>query len=757
MQNSKLTPEPLVAQIFTKFASVMLELSIDKALDYGVTAEQAHLLKKGMLVEVPVRGHLRRGYLIDLKEKPSFPKVLPLAKIVSEVPLINEELFTLALWMAKYYYTPLGQVLKIMLPGSIRRQTQGKQQLQVLRGKSKEHLRLACIELRETHPAQANVLDVLLQTSKGMLLSELLEKTEGSRSPVDSLAKKGLVLLENVQIGRSPLADQEYFLTKPKKLNEEQKNVLDKIESSLKESRFETHLLFGVTGSGKTEVYLQAISCALAMGRGAIMLVPEIALTAQTVERFCSRFPKKIAVLHHRLSEGERHDEWHRIRTGEASIVIGARSAIFSPLANLGLIIVDEEHEQTYKQTEEHPCYHARDVAVMRSHLSQATIILGSATPSLESYYNAKQNKYSLSTLKVRADSASLPKVTIIDMKKEYEKAKGFTIFSEPLLKAIQQRYQIGEQSILFLNRRGYHTTQICGACMEPIKCQHCDVSLTFHFSENVLACHLCGYRLCPPPSQCPACKSGQTLKFKGVGTEQVERVLHAILPGVRTLRVDADTTKHKGSHEKLLREFRTGKADVLIGTQMVAKGLHFPAVTLVGVLNCDTGLQIPDFRASEKVFQLITQVSGRSGRGVIAGEVMIQTALVDNPTIKLATAQNFEHFFEEEIAIRKLFNYPPIVHMVKLTFIGDIEGKTLAAAHEFYLAIQQQLPASYLLNPVVPAGYSKVKDKFRFQFFLRGKSVYLMNEQIAAVRKLRQLPSGVALYIDVDPLSTFF
>lgn len=524
-------------------------------------------------------------------------------------------------------------------------------------------------------------------------------------------------------------------------------------------SRFETHLLHGVTGSGKTEVYLQAIDKALKLNKGTIMLVPEISLTAQTIERFRSRFEDKIAVLHHRLSEGERFDQWHKIHRGEAQIVIGARSALFCPLPNIGMIIVDEEHEHTYKSSE-FPCYHARDAAVMRGKLNGASVILGSATPSIESFHNAQNKKYLLSKLSARAaDEATIPKVTIVDMKAEFDKAKRMTSFSDLLLEGIKKRQATGEQTILFLNRRGYHTTLLCQTCGKGVSCQHCDVALTFHLGDNHLACHLCGYQLAPPPKQCPTCRSPHPMKYRGVGTEQIEKALHAIFPDIRTIRIDADTTRHKGSHQKLLRDFGTGKADVLIGTQMIAKGLHFPEVTLVGVLNSDVNLSIPDFRASETTFQLITQVAGRSGRGMLPGEVIIQTCMPDNRTIQLAANQDYEAFYVEEIQSRQLFGYPPFAQMAKISFSGTHQKQTLHYAEQIRRQLLQQLSPEYKIHPVIPAGHAKVKDKYRFQLLIRGPSIYPINRAFEHVKQEAQPPSqqSVRFSIDVNPTSTFF
>lgn len=746
----------IIMHQFTKYASVILDVSIDKALDYGIPDELLDKIKRGVRVDVPLRGGIASGYVLRIKDEPEFSPVKPIAKAASDTEVITHDLFELALWLAKYYCTPLRQVLKIIIPASIRSVKQ-KQQLFVMRAKTREELQELCVEIRNKHPAQAAVIDIMLKVTKGILLTELLEQTNGTRSPIDSLVKKGYLTIDIVRVDRSPIANEQYFQTKPKTLNPDQAQALEKIAASLDRNHFETHLVHGVTGSGKTEVYLQAIEKVLMQGKGAIMLVPEISLTAQTIERFRSRFEGRIAILHSRLSDGERFDEWHRIRRGEAQIVIGARSAIFSPVDKLGIIIVDEEHENSYKQSEEMPCYHARDVAVMRGKMAHCTVVLGSATPSLESYHNAVRKKYTLSTLNVRAEKSSMPNVSIVDMKAEFEKAKGYTSFSEALLEGIKKRHANGEQTILFLNRRGYHTTLMCQQCRDPVKCNHCDVALTFHLGDNSLACHLCGYNLTPPPKTCQKCNSPNPMKYRGAGTEQIEKALHAILPEIRTIRIDADTTKHKGSHQKLFKAFATGKADVLIGTQMIAKGLHFPQVTLVGVLNSDTSLNIPDFKSSETVFQLITQVAGRAGRGAIPGEVIIQTFMPDNSTIQFASKHDFSKFFEEEIASRELFQYPPHQQLIKITFSGKGQSQTMQSAECLRHAIIPHLPKTYELHPVIPAGYAKVKDKYRYQFLIRGPNILSINQAITSAQQQTDLPRNVSVKIDVNPVSTFF
>lgn len=738
------------------FAEVILDHAIDQPLDYSVPQEWAHLLSEGARVEVPVKGKLQMGYILRLKDHSPYSPLKPIHKYLGEEQSIPSDLFQLALWVSRYYCSSLRDVFRMLLPPSVRKGMAPKIQQFVKKIKTREEFREACIALREKHPAQVALLETLLPVKKGMLLTKLLETAQVSRSVATTLEKKGFITLTDMVIDRSPLKDEEYFITPPKQLNEDQASALEKIKNSLSQSLFETHLLYGITGSGKTEVYLQAISYAIEKGKGALLLVPEISLTAQTIQRFKSRFQEKIAILHHRLSDGERNDEWHAIRSGKAKIVIGARSAIFSPVNNLGLIIVDEEHESSYKQNERSPCYHARDVAVMRAKLSRSTIILGSATPSLESYYNAKQKKYTLSVLHNRAEKACLPSVTIVDMRKEYEKAKGKTNFSDLLLNQIEKRLKASEQTILFLNRRGYYTLLLCPSCGKSTKCRHCDVSMTFHKNEDRVACHVCGYEIAPPKN-CLSCGNGHPLKFRGAGTEQIEKALHAIFPSIKTLRIDADTTKHKGSHEKLLREFGSGKADVLIGTQMVAKGLHFPEVTLVGILNSDSGLNTPDFRASETVFQLITQVAGRAGRGHLPGEVILQTAIPENKTIQYAAQQDFENFFAEEIEVRKLFGYPPFHQLAKITMSGKDAKQTEASIRRLRQAFLEMMPDVFEFHPVLPSGHSKVKDLYRFQFLFRGPSMYLVKEITEKIKATHRFPSHTKWFIDINPLSTFF
>lgn len=730
-----------------KYAAVVVDLAVPKALDYelppGATPEP------GTRVKVPLRGKSYPGTILELKEAPEIAKTSLIQEVLPENASITPDLLKLGLWISSYYCSPFFKVIKQLLPPSIRQGMEAKQQLFVKPLLSKPEMAALC---QKKTGAQRSILEALLMAPKGLLLTELLEKTESSRSPVTTLAKEGALSLAPLTIDRSPLADHDFFPTKHKLLNDEQQKAFDHILKSIQSKTFQTHLLFGVTGSGKTEVYLQAIDAALAQGRSALFLVPEIALTSQTMERLRSRFQERVAILHHRLSAGERRDSWHKIRSGEISLVVGPRSALFSPLKNLGLIIVDEEHDSAYKQTDEMPCYQGRDASVVRGKFCNATVILGSATPSLESYTNALQGKYHLNTLVQRADHATLPTVHIVNMKPEYAKARGFTLFSEKLLDGIKKRMEAGEQTLLFLNRRGFHTSSSCQACGETLRCPHCSITLTFHKGDNLLSCHLCNYET-RPFTECPSCKAHDSFKFKGAGTEHVERALHMIFPEVRTLRLDADTTKHKGSHDKMFKQFRAGKADILIGTQMIAKGLHFPSVTLVGILNPDMSLHIPDFRASEHVFQLITQVAGRSGRSHLKGEVILQTTLPTHPLFLQAAQLDYPSFYQEEVAVRKSFNYPPFCHLVKLVFTGEDESFTEAYAQKLRSQLIQKLPPSYEFTPVTACGYAKIKNNYRFQFLIKGETTRPVTDLLKNV----SLPFSVRLLIDTDPLTTYF
>jgi len=736
-----------------KVASIILDAHIEKQLDYLIPKDFLGKIKPGMRVEVPLRGYTQKGYVFALKEKSSVKKLKSLLGVISD-EIVDKKLFQLAIWMSSYYGTSLSKVMKFIVPTSIRSETKPKTETFISSAKTKKEMLTLCAELRRKSPAQAQILDVILRVKKKISLKELLFLSQVTRQPVEKLVEKKVLSKQKIIVDEAAiLEDQVFFPTKPKKLTEEQKQCFDRIIKSIEEEKYCPHLIFGVTGSGKTEVYLQAIEKILNQNKSVIVLVPEISLTSQTIERFRSRFPKEtIAVLHHRRSGGEKYSAWHNIKKGKARIIIGARSAVFCPAQRLGLIIVDEEHDTSYKQSEEAPSYHGKHIALMRGKIHSCPVILGSATPSIESYFLAEKNKYQLSFLKKRPAQASLPKVRVVNMQEEIKK-KSSAIFSPALLDGIEKRYKNGEQTLLFLNRRGYHSYLLCTECSSSIKCPHCDVSLTFHKKASHLMCHSCGY-IASPPKICPDCKKEGYIKYKGFGTELVENALKAIFPHIKTLRIDRDTTRFKHSHEQLYKSFRSGKADVLIGTQMIVKGLHFPSVTLVGVLNSDGALNIPDFRSSEYVFQLITQVAGRSGRCELPGEVIIQSFLPDNPTIKLAKKQDFESFYKMEIENRRTFNYPPFSRMVKFAFSSENEKLAFETAEKYRKKVIDILPGDFQIHPTVASGRSKLQDKFRFLFLVRGnRNISFCLERM---KKEFSFPSSVHLFIDVDPVFTF-
>ena len=518
-------------------------------------------------------------------------------------------------------------------------------------------------------------------------------------------------------------------------------------------------LLHGVTGSGKTEVYLQAIAHALEQGKGAIVLVPEISLTPQTVERFKARFTSGplqtlVAVLHSHLSAGERHDEWHKIRQGRARIVIGARSAIFAPVEPLGLIVVDEEHEHSYKQ-EEAPRYHARDVAIVRGQMENATVLLGSATPSMESFYNCKQGKYALLELLERADDKKMPVVRIVDMRQTVRTGKGIPIFSPQLKEAIGQRLDRQEQVILFLNRRGYSTSLQCPLCGFVAECPNCSVSLTYHRHEQKLCCHICNHTE-PVPPVCPNQKCrNPAIRYAGVGTQKVEETLTKLFPHARLKRMDSDALKRKEDYRRILGDFRTGKIDILVGTQMIAKGLHFPNVTLVGIIYADLALHQPDFRAGERTFQLLTQVAGRAGRGDIEGEVFIQAFTPFHPAIQYARRHDFVGFYEQELEFREQLKYPPVSRVALLTLKGRNEEKVkFAAAH-----LKRELDKAVgdikdlIIAGPAPAPLLRAETYYRHQIMLRARRMSALSRRLAELTQSLVLPEDVTLAVDIDPV----
>jgi primosomal protein N' (replication factor Y) (superfamily II helicase) len=574
---------------------------------------------------------------------------------------------------------------------------------------------------------------------------------------VKALADKGLLRIVTEDVRRDPEADgtEEILPDSPIPLNTEQEAALKIIVSSLKSSNEEARppiLLHGVTGSGKTEVYLQATQQALDLGKTVLVLLPEISLTPQTVRHFRARFAasaEEVAVLHSNLSQGERFDEWHRIRKGKARIVIGARSAVFAPLPDLGLIVVDEEHENSYKQ-DQIPRYHGRDVAVLRAHLEKCTILLGSATPSLESYQNALDGKYLLIKLLKRADDQPMPLIRVLDMKLESKKQKGGqAMISDRLRASVERKLANHEQVILFLNRRGFARSLQCPACGHVCTCPHCSVALTYHKTDERLMCHICGYQSVVP-RKCPECRD-PAIALQGYGTQKIEDILPKIFPNARIARIDADAMRRKNALRDTLNAFQAKKIDILIGTQMIAKGLHFPNVTLVGILNADLGLHVPDFRAGERTFQLMTQVAGRAGRGELEGEVFVQTFTPHSPSIQYARHHDYEGFAEQELEMRRHFGYPPFGHCAVLTSRSTHERRAEFTLQTLHRRLTENCPPSIIMGEPLPSPLVRSHGQFRFQLMLRSEKARVLTRHVQQVLSKTTLPEDVTVVFDMD------
>lgn len=613
-------------------------------------------------------------------------------------------------------------------------------------------------EIKRKSSKQANVLEILI--SKGeqvILLSNLAKLANTTPVAIKNFASKGLITLEEIEVFRDPLEGEFFDNTKNLELNPDQTSSLNEIIRAIEEGNNKVFLLYGVTASGKTEVYMQAIDKILEKGKGAIVLVPEIALTPQTVFRFASRFGKRVTVLHSKMSNGERYDQWRRIKSGDADIVVGARSAIFAPMPNLGLIVIDEEHETSYKQ-DETPRYHAREVAIKRATLVNAVVVLGTATPSLESYYKASQKEYHLLSLPSRIDNVRLPPVEIVDMRTEFTEKKNRSIFSNSLRDAIEDRLAREEQVILFLNRRGFSTFVLCRECGYVARCKNCDISLTYHSNGEIMICHHCDFKE-RVPSICPNCK-GSYIRHFGIGTQRVEDETHKLFPEASIERMDVDTTTKKGAYKRILEAFRDREIDILIGTQMIAKGLDFPNVTLVGVISADTALNLPDFRAGERTFDLLTQVAGRSGRGQAGGEAIIQTYNPEHYSILAAQDHDYRSFYRQEIVNREMLSYPPFSHFARILLRGTSESSTMKSADELTSMLnafqEAHFPDLEVMGPA-SAAIARIKNYYRWQILLKAADPAHIKElvKMTFTRLPSQITKGeVAVIVDMDPMS---
>jgi primosomal protein N' (replication factor Y) len=805
-----------------KFVEVAVGLPVEKTFYYEIPSFFAERLELGSRVLIPFGGRKVTGYAValppNLEDYPKADGVKPILDILDEKPAFDGRMLAFYRWISDYYLHPLGQVIKGALPPGITLESQrllsitpeGRANLESAKLAQEESNILRFLidhgemplekaakrfpywrifSLREAgliqieqglkavrvKPKQERVIRFQQGEAEGGRLSprgrevltfiraagevshkSLCAKFAGASRIVKKMEEKGLVSVELREVYRDPVS---HFVRGGKwgpELTTKQARVLETITVEIDSHRFSPFLLYGITGSGKTEIYLRAIERVVEKGRGAIVLVPEISLTPQLIGRFLDRFGRRVATLHSALSRGERYDEWRRVRDGKADIVVGARSAIFAPLHRPGMIIVDEEHETSYKQ-EEKLKYNARDLAVVRAKLCDAVLIMGSATPSLETYHNTVLDKFRLLKLDERIDGKPLPPVEVVDMRRE--KGKG-VILSKRLREAIAANLAVGGQSLLFLNRRGFAHFIQCPDCGFVFKCPNCSVSLTHHFHARKLICHYCNYTI-TVPDFCPTCQ-GYTIRPFGIGTEAVEDGVRRIFSGASVDRMDRDTTRGKRSHQRILKKVEFGETDILVGTQMIAKGHDFPNVTLVGVICADLSLNLPDFRSSERTFQLLTQVAGRAGRGMNPGKVIIQTYNPDHYSVQMAKGQDFGKFYDEEVRFRRELTYPPFARLINFRIEGSNQKKSMEAAQEMgewgrrMLKGRPDSKVIEILGPS-PAPLVKLKGKYRYQMLLKGTQANLLHRfarELAERMKRQWAGRKITFSIDVDPIS---
>ncbi|HEY5793130.1 MAG TPA: primosomal protein N' [Chthoniobacterales bacterium] len=729
------------------FARVLVDRSAGRLLDYQIPSALESVVAAGSRVRVPVRQRLLLGTVVELRDSSDARGLREIHEALSDRAMIRPVILEMVRWMADYYCCSAEAASRTVLPQVVREAQIGPRELNAVepaREISDEELEK--MEVRS--PRRVELLRRVRAAGAPVRVQELLRETGASSAVVQALVRGGWLKLRTVQLGRDPHGGEVFLGTEALALTAQQRAALEAVSAASRPV-----LLHGVTGSGKTEIYLQAIERTLAQGKQALVLVPEISLTPQTVERFKSRFSsfqKEVAVMHSHLSEGERYDEWHKIHHGQARIVIGARSAVFAPLERLGLIVVDEEHEPSYKQ-EEAPKYHARDLAVLRAKLEGCAIVLGSATPSLESYHNARMGKYELVRLTERIDGRKLPIIRVLDMRVQRRRlGNAESLLAAPLCQAIEERLAKREQTILFLNRRGYSTSLLCGECGHVCECPNCSIALTFHRDTEKVACHICGH-VAVAPHRCPECQT-PGIRYAGAGTQKVEESVRKLFPKARIARMDADTMTRKDAYRETLGAFRAGQIDLLVGTQMIAKGLDFPNVTLVGIINADLSLHLPDFRAGERTFQLLVQVAGRAGRGEMEGEVYVQTHTPFSPSIQFARQHDYEGFWEQEADFRQRFGYPPFERLLLLTVRSEKRELAEFTAQTLGRRLAEKLPEGMRLGEPVPAPLEKAKGAYRFHLSLRGASALKLSRHARSVLDALTLPAEVFISPDVDP-----
>ncbi|MBC2278411.1 primosomal protein N' [Listeria welshimeri] len=780
-------------------------MQVDRPFDYFIPEDLEELIRPGMRVSVPFGNRKIQGFVTSLDETEENPKLKGIDGVMDLAPVLNEELMELGDWLAEDTLSFRVSAYQAMLPAALRakyekyflRLDDENEELEQLfegyetldwkvaeaRGLLKQIGKwvregsvevvyqvknkitnkkvrvVSCLkspyqltEIIEDMPknakAQSRVL-AFFQAFEGseILVSELKKQAKTTDTTIKKLADLNILTIQEKIISRDPYQNHQFEKSESLQLLPDQQTACWKITAATEQ---ETFLIHGVTGSGKTEIYLQTIEAKLKEGKEAIVLVPEISLTPQMVERFKSRFGSEVAVLHSALSSGEKYDEWRKIERKEARVVVGARSAVFAPLENLGIIIIDEEHEASYKQ-EDNPRYHARDVAIWRANKYQCPVVLGSATPSLESFARAKKGVYTLIELPSRVNDRAMPEVSVVDMREELRK-ENRTEFSTELLEKIKDRIAKKEQTVLMLNRRGYSSFVMCRDCGYVVECPNCDISLTYHQSSNQMKCHYCGHEE-RVPQKCPSCE-GEHIRYFGTGTQKVEESLTKLIPEARVIRMDVDTTRTKGAHEKLLKSFRNHEADILLGTQMIAKGLDFPDITLVGVLNADTMLHLPDFRASERTFQLLTQVSGRAGRHERTGEVVVQSYNPEHYSIEFAKKHDFIGFYNHEMQLRKMGSYPPFYYLTMINVSDENEMKAIRTIQEMAQFLRGKLgPDAVVLGPV-PSTITRIKNKYRYQCIIKYKIEPDLKKELKTLitHYQKDQQKGLTITIDVQP-----
>ncbi|MDW4520424.1 primosomal protein N' [Staphylococcus saprophyticus] len=786
--------------------------SVDFTFDYIIPIRLQSMIQIGMRVIVPFGPRTIQGYVMKITDQPDSNIDIKKLKEIKEIqdikPELTEELIQFTEWYNNYFVTKRISMLEVMLPSAIKakytkvfsiedtnalpetlagkfdssghyafkaaQQNDDLTQIAPLlkqgivsevtllsQNVNKKKQRAICVVEGFNYDSVLNSLEkskkqyelyaFLLDEQHRIVLLKEIEAMGYSKSSVDTLIRKGFVEKYDAVVERDPFETRVFEQDVKQHLTSDQQRAFEAISEKIHAHEQCTYLLHGVTGSGKTEVYLQTIEEVLNLNRQAMMLVPEIALTPQMVLRFKRRFGDEVAVLHSGLSKGERYDEWQKIRDGKSRVSVGARSSVFAPFKNLGMIIIDEEHESSYKQ-EDYPRYHARDIAQWRSEYHQCPLILGSATPSLESFARAEKGVYELLSLPNRVNQQALPEVEIVDMREELNSGNR-SMFSNQLRDAIQQRLDNQEQIVLFLNRRGYASFMLCRDCGHVPQCPNCDISLTYHKSTDQLKCHYCGHQEVPP-NQCPNCES-EHIRQMGTGTQRVEELLQEAFQEARIIRMDVDTTSRKGAHEKLLNDFGSGKGDILLGTQMIAKGLDFPNITLVGVLNADTMLNLPDFRASERTYQLLTQVAGRAGRHEKEGQVLIQTYNPDHYAIKDVQENDYTAFFQKEMNYRKIGKYPPYFFLINFTIAHKEMKKVMEASKHIHKILLQHLTDKALVLGPSPAALSRINNEYRFQILVKYKREPALHEALKYLDDYyhdQYLKEKLSLKIDIAP-----